>query len=53
MLERICVLVEHDADFIHIGNAIVILSTEGETFEGSKFGDADRVKVPSTEKTGT
>ena len=25
MFERICVIVEHSADFIHIGNAVVIL----------------------------
>ena len=30
MSERICVIVEHGADFVHIGNAIIILGAEGE-----------------------
>ena len=47
--ERIRVIVEHGADFVHVGNAIVVFSTEGEPREGVEFGDADRVKVPSTE----
>jgi len=47
--ERIRVIVEHGADFVHVGNAIVVFGTEGEPREGVEFGDADRVKVPSTE----
>ena len=42
--ERVYVVVENPADFRHIGDAIVILSTEGEVHEGAKFGNADRVK---------
>jgi len=46
--ERVCVVVENPADFVHIGDAVVVLGTEGEAREGAKFGDADRVKVPPT-----
>jgi hypothetical protein len=48
MLKRFCVVVEHGADFVHVGKAIVIFGTEGEAFERGKFGHADCVKVPST-----
>jgi hypothetical protein len=30
MFERICVIVKHSADFIHIGDAVVIFGAEGE-----------------------
>jgi hypothetical protein len=48
MFER-HVVVEHSADFIHIGNAVIVLGAEGETLEGVKCRDADCIKVPSTE----
>jgi hypothetical protein len=48
MRERIGVVVEHGADFVHIGKAIVIFGTESEAFEGNKFRHADCVKVPPT-----
>ena len=44
--ERVCVVVENPADFVHIGDAVVVLGTEGEARKGTKFGDADRVEVP-------
>jgi len=47
--ERIRVIVEHGADFVHVGNAIVVFGTESEPREGVEYGDADRVRVPSTE----
>jgi len=47
--ERICVVVENGADFVHVGDAVVILGTESEAREGGEFGDADCVKVPSSE----
>ena len=47
--ERIRVIVEHGADFVHVGDAVVVFCTEGEPREGVEFGDANRVKVPSTE----
>ena len=49
MFERVCVVVEHGADFIHVGDAVVILGAEGEALKGSKCGDADCIKMPSTE----
>lgn len=46
--ERVRVVVQNPADFVHIGDAVVVLGTEGEAREGAKFGDAHRVKVPAT-----
>lgn len=46
MSERVCVVVENPADFVHIGDAVVVLGTEGEARKGVKFGDADCVEVP-------
>ena len=48
MFERICVVVEHSANFVHIGNAIVILGAERKAVEGVKCRDANCVKVPPT-----
>ena len=48
MFERICVIVEHGADFVHIGNAVVILGAEREALKGTKCRDTDCIKVPST-----
>jgi len=31
--ERVCVVVENPADFVHIGDAVVVLGTEGESRE--------------------
>ena len=45
MFERIYVIVEHGADFVQIGNAVVIHGAEGEAFEGNKRRDADCIKV--------
>jgi hypothetical protein len=49
MFERICVIVDHSANFVHICNTIVILGTEGKAFEGVECRDANCVKVPPTE----
>ena len=48
MLERICVIVEHDTNFVHIGDAVVILGAEGEAPRGTKCRDTDYIKMPST-----
>jgi hypothetical protein len=45
--KRVCVIVEHGADFVHVGDAVVILGSEGEAFEGGKVRDANCVKVPT------
>ena len=49
MFERICVVIEHCANFIHIGNAIVILGAKGKAVEGVECRDANCIKVPPTE----
>ena len=50
VFERIGVIVEHSANFVHIGNAIVILGAEGKAVEGVECRDANCIKVPPTEK---
>jgi hypothetical protein len=50
MFERIGVIVEHSANFVHIGNAIVILSAEGKAVEGVECRNANCIKVPPAEK---
>lgn len=49
MLECVCVIVERSANFIHIGNAIVILGAEGKAVKGVKCRDANCIKMPPTE----
>ena len=49
MFERIRVIVQHSADFVHIGNAVVVLGAKGKALEGGKCRDANCIKVPSTE----
>lgn len=49
VFESIGVIVEHSANFVHIGNAIVILGAEGKAIEGVECRDANCIKVPPTD----
>jgi hypothetical protein len=46
--EHGCVVVKNPVDFIHISDAIIVLSMEGETHEGAKFRDTYCVKAAPT-----
>jgi hypothetical protein len=48
MFQRICVIVKHSANFVHISNAIVIFGAEGEAVEKVKCRDTNCIKVPPT-----